>query len=403
VTGSDVDPAVRELSGRLLPESDELAPLMAARIRAGIPLYRDGRTVPVAALDASCSDNLRYVLGNLAGTPVVDREEPRATGVARAEAGVPYAAVLQAYRVGGRFIWELLVERADATARDTLLRAAADIWAVTDDLSAQVTDAYRTTFADRARRDAQVRSALLGAVLDGDLAATEQVWESASVLHMPRDGEFVIVTAESVSPGTEALPDIEDRLHRLDVASVWRLDVDHQDGLIVLRSRFRFDDLVSHVAPMTSGRTGVSRVFTTIDDAPRALREARLACAAATPGVAELVCFDERPTATLLATTPDSSDALAQRILGPVLELPREDRTLLLRTVRVWFAADGSTSSAAEQLHLHRNTVRYRLRRLEELTGRSLARPIDIAEIHLALEAVRISAANEREPAIAAR
>jgi len=41
-------------------------------------------------------------------------------------------------------------------------------------------------------------------------------------------------------------------------------------------------------------------------------------------------------------------------------------------------------------LHVHRNTVRYRLRRVEELTGRDLTQPIGVAELHLALEAARI-------------
>jgi DNA-binding PucR family transcriptional regulator len=56
----------------------------------------------------------------------------------------------------------------------------------------------------------------------------------------------------------------------------------------------------------------------------------------------------------------------------------------------VWFAEEGATSVAAAKMHLHRNTVRYRLRRLEELTGRSLGHPTGISELHLALEAVRI-------------
>ena len=81
---------------------------------------------------------------------------------------------------------------------------------------------------------------------------------------------------------------------------------------------------------------------------------------------------------------------LDRAVLGPVLELPPADRDLLLETAHVWLAAEGSSSAAAEQLHLHRNTVRYRLRRLEELTGRDLAKPVDAAEVFIALEGVRV-------------
>jgi DNA-binding PucR family transcriptional regulator len=45
---------------------------------------------------------------------------------------------------------------------------------------------------------------------------------------------------------------------------------------------------------------------------------------------------------------------------------------------------------AAGQLYCHRNTVFNRIRRIEQLTGRSLARPLDIVELTLALDAVRL-------------
>ncbi|MGB8384522.1 MAG: hypothetical protein WCG47_25340 [Dermatophilaceae bacterium] len=52
---------------------------------------------------------------------------------------------------------------------------AADIWGVTDDLSAQVTEGYRST-----------RS-----LLDGDIDVAEQLWQSAAVLKLPRTADFV--------------------------------------------------------------------------------------------------------------------------------------------------------------------------------------------------------------------
>jgi DNA-binding PucR family transcriptional regulator len=50
---------------------------------------------------------------------------------------------------------------------------------------------------------------------------------------------------------------------------------------------------------------------------------------------------------------------------------------------------DASMSASAEVLSCHPNTVRKRLRRIEERTGRSLSRPRDLIELSLALEVHR--------------
>jgi DNA-binding PucR family transcriptional regulator len=90
--------------------------------------------------------------------------------------------------------------------------------------------------------------------------------------------------------------------------------------------------------------------------------------------------FDQQPVAVLLASAPDASESVARRILGPVLDLPDDDRAVVIDTVRAWLADAGSTSTAAARLHV----------RLEELTGRSLANPLDLAELHVALECARM-------------
>src|SRR5690242_11106253 len=101
-------PVVRELSLALLADADAMARRMAERITAQEPFYRGG--LPAEELWRSCRDNLVYVLGTLAGLPEAP-QAPRDTGARRAEQGVPFDAVLQAFRIGGRFVWELLVER----------------------------------------------------------------------------------------------------------------------------------------------------------------------------------------------------------------------------------------------------------------------------------------------------
>lgn len=386
---SAVDPAVSTLSRRLLAETDDLGAAMAARIREEIGLYAAGEVVTDEQLISSCRDNTAYVLGQLAGEEV-SSDIPRATGAVRAEQGVPYAEVLQAFRVGGRFIWELLVERADPEARDVLLLAAADIWAVSDGLAAQVTDAYRAALADLARRDAQRRAVLVGRLLDGDAEADPTPGDSADALGLGRTGEFVVVTAECPAPGVEALPDAEVLLRRHNVASAWRLDHHFHEGLVVLRHGFTVPQLLDLLGPAARTRIGVSTPFGRVHNAPEGRREARLAAAAVTPGTSAVLSYEQDAVAVLLAGSPESTQALVRRVLGPVLELPHDDCHLVLDTARAWLQAAGSTSTAARQLHLHRNTVRYRLRRLEELTGRDLTHPVQATELYLALEGVRI-------------
>jgi DNA-binding PucR family transcriptional regulator len=76
-------------------------------------------------------------------------------------------------------------------------------------------------------------------------------------------------------------------------------------------------------------------------------------------------------------------------VLSHLDELPAEERTILLDTFRAWVEAGGSANDTAAKIFCHPNTVRHRLRRIEELTDRSLSRPMDLAELCLAFEIER--------------
>ena len=67
----------------------------------------------------------------------------------------------------------------------------------------------------------------------------------------------------------------------------------------------------------------------------------------------------------------------------------RHARAAGYETFRVWEESDASVDALAAQLFCHPDTVRHRLRRIEKLTGRSLSRPRNIAELCLAFEVRR--------------
>jgi DNA-binding PucR family transcriptional regulator len=59
----------------------------------------------------------------------------------------------------------------------------------------------------------------------------------------------------------------------------------------------------------------------------------------------------------------------------------------LHEALRAYFVHDLDVAAAAASLHMHRNSLRYRLARAEHLLGRSLKQPATIAAIYLALVA----------------
>jgi carbohydrate diacid regulator len=66
----------------------------------------------------------------------------------------------------------------------------------------------------------------------------------------------------------------------------------------------------------------------------------------------------------------------AAQLKLPLARLQAQDKgkQLLRRTLEAWFAHDGHPAATAEALHIHRNTLDYRLRRVGEITGLDLGR-----------------------------
>ncbi|WP_067183768.1 PucR family transcriptional regulator [Microtetraspora niveoalba] len=90
----------------------------------------------------------------------------------------------------------------------------------------------------------------------------------------------------------------------------------------------------------------------------------------------------------LLATVPDRvRRSFASRLLDPLVDYDRRHRAELTLTLGTFLDCAGSWNACAERLHVHVNTVRYRIRRIEELTGKDLSSMADRVDLFLALRA----------------
>ncbi len=72
-------------------------------------------------------------------------------------------------------------------------------------------------------------------------------------------------------------------------------------------------------------------------------------------------------------------------VLGPIEEGDEEYGGELLRSLEAFIEQNGQWEKAAREVYCHRHTLRYRMRRVEELTGRDLSRAHDRIEFWLAI------------------
>lgn len=146
------------------------------------------------------------------------------------------------------------------------------------------------------------------------------------------------------------------------------------------------------VAERVASRTfiGVGRAYAELRELGRSYREARRALGLARKlGLADRpVLFERLGLFRLLMTLADEYPAEARSFvdetLGKLIEYDRENRSDLVETLRVCLESNLNISEAAEKLHVHRNTLLYRLRRVEEISGWNLENPDSRLALHLA-------------------
>jgi hypothetical protein len=379
--------SVSDIAFLLIGRIEELADEMTLAIQTAVTPYQQG-LVDHETLRTASMMNLRAILEDFGRVSATASFESRENGRDRAAAGVPLIIVLEAYRVGARFIWEQVASAARklSAGSDVVLAAGTELWQVLDTYSQELAEGYREEASARAHSAEEQRSALFQALFEGHLAETNP-WEASQLLRLPQNGPLVVVAGEVPAVGRHALPRIEHILRDgLGLFSAWRLLPDIEVGVVGLPNpTAQLDEFAEALSTCAIGRVGMSPPFSDLRETPAALTLARMALSSSLVGDG-VTMFDRHLLEVAAVSAPDFMERLAKVALAGLDSIPSKERITLLETFGAWLDSGGSAKRASEQLFVHRNTVHQRLRKLEMHTGQDLGDPRSAALLTLAFE-----------------
>ncbi|MCY1408982.1 hypothetical protein D9M71_243160 [compost metagenome] len=185
-------------------------------------------------------------------------------------------------------------------------------------------------------------------------------------------------------PAHLALAEWDEALHRRGIRVLLRAQ---GEELVLLY----WDDAAPHAQAQVQTALGLSNPLGHPERCREALREARLALAHAGPDNPLVTYAQVGADAPWLPRSLDEAARVFRGVLGGLADYDAQQGTLLLQTLRVFLEHNRSWLTAARQLHVHKQTLVYRVRRIEEITGRSLDSTEDVATLWFALRAAQVA------------
>jgi hypothetical protein len=301
--------------------------------------------------------------------PLPERELYADLGRGEAREGRSLEALLAAYRIGARVAWRRAAERArELDMGDEVLPLLAEsIFAYIDELSAASAEGFAREQSAAAGETDRRRAALARLLIQSppadpaavELAARDAAMELpqrvAAVVWAPREGDR---TASWLPMGSLAIADGE-----LSCALV-------PDPEAPMRQ--------AEIARAFGRRAAALGPSVPWQDAARSARRASEVHRLMSAGVIAsegLVHAQDHLTTLLLEHDPSLLAELAEQRLAPLTDASPAARGRLLDTLRAWLEHHGSVPEVARALHVHPQTVRYRLNQLRSLFGEDLDDP----------------------------
>lgn len=307
----------------------------------------------------------------------------RRLGEAEFQAGRSLDALRAAFRTGTRAVWRSAAGLASEAGIETatVIALAEGIFVYSDALAAEVVEGYLQMRSDEAGEIDRRRRRLGLLLLDPAGHDHEALERAAEPARWPLPRELAVLALAGDSPAPVA--------RRLDVDVL--AGAGAEGSWLVLpdpRGPGRVQALRRAVA--AAGIAAALGGVVAPIEAHRSLRWARAALSLIEQGGLP----DERPTRVedhlgvmILAGDRRLAELLAANRLAPFARLGAAERERLLETLEAWLAHQRHVPEIAEALHVHPQTVRYRLGKLRELLGEVLEDPDGRFELQLALRA----------------
>jgi hypothetical protein len=375
-----------EASARLMEqERDAITEEILAAIAREIPAYtRPLEGVFGEAVRGGVNQALKQFVAMVRVPETSLREEGRrvyfALGRGEVATGRSIGALLAAYRLGAQIAWRHLAEvslTSDIDQRETNLLAEA-IFAYIDELSAESAEGYAQAQAENAGELDARRAELIDLLTRGRIGSDPRALaEAAAAASWSVPRELAVLTW----PGDLGRAPVG----RLPQGSIVRGDENIYIALVPEpEDPARRSQLVNSFGRIRAGLGTAAPPHLTFQS--YAHSRAMLALGDETGAEGILLADDHR--AQLIAR---SDRLLAEKIgrerLAPLDDETPASRRRLTDTLLAWLRNDGNANDAAEDLHVHVQTLRYRMTRLRELLGDALDDPEIRYELEFALRA----------------
>jgi len=372
--------------------SAETAAVVRARLSGAVPEMIEviGRAIPEYASRPHPDDQQRLadavtgaVAQFIAHITQPDRStqaitaEFRAIGSAAAREGATLDAPQNALRLGARVAWRWLCEDGAGLGRQELSHVGEAVFAYLDELAAACAQGYAEALAQTAGERQRRSRRLLGTILSEPPPSAELLAGLARAAGWVLPAQVAVAALGEWQPQDALVlpPDVLADWTRPDPS----LLVPDPDGP---GRRAAIDRALR-------GRPAAIGPSVPLARAAMSLRLARHALALTRVGVIPAgrgpVRCDQHLSTLLILADEDLAGALRSSRLAPLARLRPGQRDRIAETLLAWLQLGENAAAVAHQLHVHPQTVRYRLRQIHELFGDQLRDPERRFELQLAL------------------